>query len=109
MCGFGELSHVTWHCPCHIAWAPKVLKRIGARDARDARNCVHIYCGRLGCEIAELNVQPDAFVSRGFAENSHIGFEGHTEGKTALGLPPKLPYVKQRAYSQWREVGITLG
>jgi putative transposase len=60
MSRFRKLSHVLWHCQYHIVWVPKyryrVLKdRVGFEIAKTIR----IFTERLGCEVVELNVQPD--------------------------------------------------
>ncbi len=61
---------------------------------------MHIYSGRLGCEVVELNVQID---------HVHLLIEvppkvsisvlmGTLKGKSALRIFTKFPYLKQRPY-----------
>lgn len=101
MSRFGKLSHVIWHCQYHIVWTPKyrykVLKGIVAQDVH---NCVHIYCGRLGCEIVELNVQPDHvhLLVKVPPKVPISELMGTLKGKTALRLFSKFPYLKQKPY-----------
>ena len=60
MSRFEKLSHVLWHCQYHIVWVPKYRFRIlKGQVAREVFNCIQIYCGRLGCQVVELNVQED--------------------------------------------------
>ena len=60
MSRFSKLSHVIWYCQYHIVWVPKyryrVLKdKVGYEVMKTIRVCVE----RLGCEVVEVNVQPD--------------------------------------------------
>lgn len=101
MSRFGKLSHVIWHCQYHIVWTPKyrykVLKGVVAQDMH---NCVHIYCGRLGCEIVELNVQPDHvhLLLKVPPKIPISELMGTLKGKTALRLFSRYPYLKQKPY-----------
>ncbi len=101
MSRFGKLSHVIWHCQYHIIWTPKyrykVLKGVVAQDVH---NCVHIYCGRLGCEIVELNVQPDHvhLLVKVPPKIPISELMGTLKGKTALRLFSRFPYLKQKPY-----------
>jgi len=43
-----------------MVWTPKYrYKVLKGAVTQDIHSCVHIYCGRLGCEIVELNMQLD--------------------------------------------------
>jgi putative transposase len=57
---FKRLSHVIWCCEYHIVWVPKYRFRIltGA-VGEEIRKTIQVFCGRLDCEVVELNVQPD--------------------------------------------------
>ena len=101
MSRFGKLSHVVWHCQYHIVWTPKYrYKVLKGMVAQDVHNCVHIYCGRLGCEVVELNVQPNHvhLLVKVPPKMSISGLMGTLKGKTALRLFSKFPYLKQRPY-----------
>jgi putative transposase len=60
MSRFSKLSHVIWHCQYHIVWVSKyrynVLK---GKVGFEVSNSIRVYCGRLGCEVVEMSVQPD--------------------------------------------------
>jgi len=60
MSRFSKLSHVIWHCQYHIVWVPKYRYRILTdKVAFEVSKSIRIYAERLGCELVELNVQPD--------------------------------------------------
>ena len=101
MSRFGKLSHVVWHCQYHIVWTPKYrYKVLKGAVAQDVHNCVHIYCGRLGCEIVELNVQPDHvhLLVKVPPKIPISALMGTLKGKTALRSFSKFPYLKQKPY-----------
>ena len=61
---------------------------------------IHVYCGRLSCEVIELNVQVD---------HVHLLVEvppkvsistllGSLKGKTAIQIFRQFPYLKKRPY-----------
>jgi len=57
---FSKLSHVIWHFQYHIVWVPKyryqiLVDKVGFEVSKSIR----VYAERLGCEVVELNVQPD--------------------------------------------------
>jgi REP-associated tyrosine transposase len=60
MSRFSTLSHVIWHCQYHIVWVStyryNVLK---GKVGFEVSNSIRVYCGRLGCEVVEISVQPD--------------------------------------------------
>ena len=60
MSRFRKLSHSIWHCQYHIVWVPKYRFRVltGA-IGEAAQTGIHAVCGFSGCEVVELNVQPD--------------------------------------------------
>ena len=60
MSRFRRLSHAIWHCQYHLVWVPKYRFRVLEGDVRDeVSKCVHVFSGREGCEVVELNVQKD--------------------------------------------------
>ena len=60
MSRFKRLSHVIWHCQYHIVWVPKYRFRIlKSKIAEEVHTCIQAFCAQLGCEIVEVNVQPD--------------------------------------------------
>ncbi|HDR47187.1 MAG TPA: IS200/IS605 family transposase, partial [Geoalkalibacter subterraneus] len=57
---FRKLSHSIWHCQYHIVWVPKYRFRILQGQLKAAvESGIHAICGYAGCEVVELNVQPD--------------------------------------------------
>jgi len=60
MSRFSKLSHVIWHCQYHIVWCPKYRYRIlKDRVGYEVEKTIRVQSERLGCELVELNVQPD--------------------------------------------------
>ena len=57
---FRKLSHSIWHCQYHIVWVPKYRFRVLRGNIREAlESGIQAVCGYAGCEVVELNVQPD--------------------------------------------------
>src|SRR3989304_1672269 len=57
---FRKLSHTIWHCQYHIVWVPKYRYRVLHGAVKEAaENGIMAICGYAGCEVVELNVQPD--------------------------------------------------
>ncbi|MDD2467953.1 MAG: IS200/IS605 family transposase [Desulfobulbus sp.] len=60
MSRFSKLSPVLWCCQYHIVWVPKYRYRLlRGPVGEEVHNCIHVFAGRLGCVIFELNVQQD--------------------------------------------------
>ncbi len=60
MSRFRRRSQTIRHCQYHITWTPKYRCRILTGDiAQDIDNCVLVFSERLGCDIAEMNVDAD--------------------------------------------------
>ena len=60
MSRFRRLSHTIWHCQYHVVWVPKYRYRILTGSVKQAaEDGVQAICGYAGCEVVELNVQPD--------------------------------------------------
>ena len=57
---FRKLSHTLWHCQYHIVWVPKYRYRILQGAVKEAAESgIRAICGFSGCEVVELNIQPD--------------------------------------------------
>jgi putative transposase len=57
---FRKLSHTIWHCQYHVVWVPKYRFRILTGAVKAAMEAsIQAICGFAGCEVVELNVQPD--------------------------------------------------
>jgi putative transposase len=60
MSRFKRASHVIWHCQYHIVWVPKYRFRVlQGPVGEEVYKCVMVFSQQLGCEVVELNVQPD--------------------------------------------------
>ena len=63
---FQKLSHVLWYCQYHIVFVPKYRYRILKGDiGKFVYKSLYAHTERSGCEVFELNVQPDHVHSRG--------------------------------------------
>ncbi len=99
MSRFEKLSHVLWHCQYHIVWVPKYRYRILTGSVgNEVYRCIHIYCGRLGCEIVELNVQPDHVhllvkVPPKIAISELLGA---VKGRTAIRIFKQFPNLRKK-------------
>jgi len=101
MSRFKKLSHVLWHCQYHIVWVPKYRFRIlKGQVAEEIHNCIQTFCAQLGCEIVELNVQPDHVHLLLFVppKVSISDLMGTLKGRTAIRIFKKFPYLKSKPY-----------
>jgi len=66
----------------------------------EVHNCIHVFAGRLGCEIIELNVQPDHvhLLVKIPPKVSISEFMGSVKGQTAIRVFKKYPYLRERPY-----------
>ena len=101
MSEFQKLSHVIWRCQYHIVWVPKYRYRVlKGPVAEEVFNCVQVFTGRLGCEVVELNVQPDHvhLLVKIIPKVSISEFMGSIKGRTAIRIFKKFPYLRERPY-----------
>ena len=101
MSRFSKLSHVLWCCQYHIVWVPKYRYRVlRGSVGEEVHNCIHVFAGRLGCVIIELNVQPDHvhLLVKIPPKVSISEFMGSVKGQTAIRLFQKFPYLRERPY-----------
>ena len=101
MSRFSKLSHVIWHCQYHIVWVPKYCYRILTdKVAFEVSKSIRIYAERLGCELVELNVQPDHvhLLVKVPPKISISKLMGTVKGRTALQIFRQFPYLKQKPY-----------
>jgi len=60
MSRFQKLSHVLWYCQYHIVFVPKYRYRIlKGSIGKFVYKSIYTHTERSGCEVVELNVQPD--------------------------------------------------
>ncbi|MHC1743870.1 MAG: IS200/IS605 family transposase [Syntrophobacteraceae bacterium] len=101
MSRFKKTSHVIWHCQYHIVWVPKYRFRVLTGPvAQEVYNCIQVFCGQLGSEVIELNVQPDHvhLLVMNPPKVSVSTLMGTVKGRTAIRVFKKFPYLKQRPY-----------
>lgn len=101
MSRFEKLSHVLWHCQYHIVWVPKYRYRILTGAVGSAvSECIQIYSRRLGCQIIELNVQPDHvhLLIKVPPKQSISDLMGTLKGRSAIRVFSQFPDLKNRPY-----------
>ena len=101
MSRFRKTSHVLWHCQYHIVWVPKYRFRVLTGPiAQEVYECIQVFCGQLGSEVIELNVQPDHvhLLVMNPPKVSLSTLMGILKGRTAIRVFKKFPYLKQRPY-----------
>ena len=101
MSRFSKLSHVLWCCQYHIVWVPKYRYRVlRGPVGEEVHNCIHVFAGRLGCVIIELNVQQDHvhLLVKIPPKVSISEFMGSVKGQTAIRLFKMFPYLRERPY-----------
>lgn len=98
---FKRLSHVIWCCKYHIVWVPKYRFRIlQGLVEEELYETIHVYSGRLGCEVIELNIQVDhVHLLVSFPPKLSIStFLDVVKGKTAIQIFRQFPYLKKKPY-----------
>ena len=101
MSRFRKTSHVLWHCQYHIVWVPKYRFRVLTGPiAQEVYECIQVFCGQLGSEVIELNVQPDHvhLLVMNPPKVSLSTLMGILKGRSAIRVFKKFPYLKQRPY-----------
>ena len=101
MSWFKKLNHVVWHCQYHIIWVPKYRYRVLKGEvAHEVHNCIQMFCSQLGCEVVELNIQPDHvhLLTLVPPKISISKLLGAVKGRTAIRVFQKFPYLKQKPY-----------
>ena len=101
MSRFKKLSHVLWHCQYHNVWVPKYRHRVLTGEVgQEVNNYIQVFLGQLGCEVVELNIQPDHIhlVSNVPPKVSISKLMGTLKGRTAIRVFSKFPYLKQKPY-----------
>ena len=101
MSRFRKLSQARWHCQYHIVWTPKYRFRVlEGLVAQEVHNCIQVFCGRLGCEVVELNIQKEHIHLLVMVppKVSISNLLGTVKGRTALRVFRQFPYLKQKPY-----------
>lgn len=101
MSRFRKLSHTIWHCQYHIVWVPKYRYRIlTGKVGESVEHGIRTVCGYKGCEVVELNVQPDhvhliIMVPPKLAISDVMG---RVKGQTATRLFKQFPELRGKPY-----------
>ncbi len=101
MSRFKRLSHVLWSCQYHIVWVPKYRFRILSGEiSKELYKTIQVYCGRLGCEVIELNIQNDHvhLLVKVPPKVSISSLMGTVKGKTAIQIFHCFPGLKKKPY-----------
>lgn len=98
---FRKLSHTLWHCQYHIVWVPKYRYRVLQGSVKEsAERGIMAICGYVGCEVVELNVQPDhvhlvAMIPPKLAISELLG---RLKGQTSMKLFQQFRHLKRKPY-----------
>ena len=99
MSRFQKLSHVIWFCQYPIVFVPKYRYRILTGDiGKYVYQSIYAHVERSGCEVVELNVQPDHVhllvkVPPKISISSLVG-----KVKTAIQAFQKFPELRSKLY-----------
>lgn len=68
--------------------------------ASEVYNCIQIYCGRLGCQIVELNVQTDHvhLLVKVLPKRSISDLLGAVRGRTTIRIFKQFPHLRKKPY-----------
>jgi len=101
MSRFRKLSQTIWHCQYHIVWVPKYRFRIlTGKVANETEACVRAFTEQLGCDLIELNVQPDHvhLLVMIPPKISVSGYVGTVKGRTAIRIFNRFRKLKEKPY-----------
>lgn len=101
MSRFRKLSHSIWHCQYHIVWVPKYRFRILTGAVKEAyEGAMNAICGFAGCEVVELNLQPDHvhLVVMIPPKVSISNLLGRLKGQTSMRLFHQFRNLKKKPY-----------
>jgi len=101
MSRFKRLSHVIWCCKYHLVWVPKYRHRIlKGPVSEEVYKTIQVFCGRLECEVLELNVQIDHvhLLVMVPPKVSISELMGMVKGKSAIQVFRQFPYLKEKPY-----------
>ena len=101
MSRFQKLSHVLWYCQYHIVFVPKYRYRILSGEiGKFVYKNIYVHVERSGCEVVELNVQPDHvhLLAKVPPKISISTLVGKIKGKTAIQTFQEFPYLRTKRY-----------
>ena len=96
---FRKLSHSIWHCQYHIVWVQKYRYRILTGVVKEACEAsIQAICGFAGCEVVELNLQPDHvhLVMMIPPKVSISNLLGRLKGQTSMKMLHKFRHLKKK-------------
>jgi len=99
MSRFQKLSHVLWYCHYHIVFVPKYRYRVLKGDlGKFVYKSLYAHTERAGCEVVELNVQPDHvhLLVKVPPKVSISNLIGKIKGKTAIQAFQKFPSLRSK-------------
>jgi len=115
MSRFSKLSHVLWHCQYHIVWVPKYRYRVlTGKVGFEVLKTLRVYTERLGCEVVEINIQPDHvhLLVKVPPKVAISKLLGTVKGKTALQIFKQFPRsrgpIRSRGPDQIKDQGVRL-
>jgi putative transposase len=92
---------LTYRYGIGIIWVPKYRYRVLKGEvAHEVHNCIQMFCSQLGCDVVELNIQPDHLHLLTIVppKISISKLLGTVKGRTAIRVFQKFPYLKQKPY-----------
>jgi putative transposase len=98
---FRKLSHTIWHCQYHVVWVPKYRFRILTGAVKVAMEAgIQAICGFAGCEVVELNVQPDHvhMVLMIPPKVSVSELLGRLKGQTSMRIFHQFRHLRKKPY-----------
>jgi len=99
MSRFQKLPHVIWFCQYHIVFVPKYRYRIlKGGIGKFVYQSIYAHTERLGCEVIELNVQPDHvhLLVKVPPKISISALVGKVKGKTAIQAFHEFPHLRTK-------------
>jgi putative transposase len=106
MSKYKKQSHVVWKCDYHIVWTPKYRFRVLSGLVKElVEHDVRLLAEWKGCEVIELNVQPDHIhlvvsipPKVSVSELMAVRRCGTLKGKLAIKLFKSYPQLKKKPY-----------
>ena len=101
MSRFRKLSHTIWHCQYHIVWVPKYRYWVLTGPVREAvRDGIQAICGYAGCEVVELNVQPDPvhLIAMVPPKTAISDLMGRVKGQSSIKVFKQFRHLKKKPY-----------
>lgn len=98
MSKYKKQSHVVWKCDYHIVWTPKYRFRILTGLVKElVDHDLRMLCDWKGCEVIELNIQPDHvhLIVSIPPKVSVSELIGTLKGKLAIKLFKSYPQLKK--------------